>query len=536
MAYAVNMTIESCRAGDGESSRRYNLYMLLVIMVLAMGLRLMQWHLIDSLYRDSVNFIIHAERFSTESLQHLIQEPVHPMLLRGIHAVLFPAEVPAKAIDVASWELTVFVNGIFFTLICLWLLFAIGRYLHSPEAGLWAAFFLAILPYGVEYSINGLSELPFVAMLLACVYLVMKSGETNGKWQVLTAGILAGILILARKEGFILIPIVMIYLLCRRDLKILDRVKLTMFFLFGAGGMLGIYYLVGGQFYWFSEYVKTLRKLANRNFSKQACMEGEQLILALHWIGKKYEFAIMPVTGWFKLSGFIPAILVLTYLFKRHRIKVNAGVGLLFLYALVHFTMVCAQTILTKYFVTRYLFPVCIILFPVAGVMMAEILGRIHLKFKESGRYSHIGLIIAIIMTAVFAGEIFQNGMTGRHSEVLSASLWLKANTPQKAIIFVTDDRVGFYSQRHWRNVVTHRLAGEILALPKFQDVTYLAISYKEREKGYVQLNLNHLQQRRNIQADVVQTFSDKKNKVTIYELKTNARSGGSEPTTSPKR
>lgn len=536
MAYAVNTTIESCRAGDVESSKRFNLYILLGIMALAISLRLMQWHLIDSLYRDSVNFIVHAERFSAESLQHTIQEPMHPMLLRGMHTILFPREISNQAINVASWELTVFADGIFFTLICLWLLFAIGRYLHSPQAGLWAAFFLAILPYGVEYSINGLSELPFVAILLTSAYLVIKSGGTNGKWLVLTAGILASLLLLTRKEGFILIPIVMIYLLYRRDLKILDRVKLTVFFLLGAGGSLGIYYLVGGGFYWFSEYVETLRKLANRNFSKQACAEGERFILALHWIGKKYEYVILPIMGWFKLSGFIPAILVLIYLFKRHRMKITAGVGLLFLYALVHFTMVCAQTILTKYFVTRYLFPVCIILFPVAGVMMAEILGRIHLKFKESGRYSHIGLIIAIIMTAVFAGEIFQNGMTGRHSEVLSASLWLKTHTPENAIVFVTDDRVGFYSQRHWRNVVTHRLAGEILALPKFQDVTYLAISYKEREKGYVQLNLNHLQQRRNIQADVVQTFSDKKNKVTIYELKTNARSGGSEPTTSPKR
>jgi 4-amino-4-deoxy-L-arabinose transferase-like glycosyltransferase len=378
---------------------------------------------------------------------------MHPLMLRGIHAVLFPREIPMPAINVSSWELTVFADGIFFTLICLWLLYAIGKYLHSPAAGLWAAFFLAILPYGVEYSINGLSELPYAAFLLLSVYLVLRAKEKKERLLMLLAGVSVSILILTRKEGIILIPIMVLYILCRRSIVFKQKFKISAFFLIGTGLLLGSYYLIGGRFYWFSDYVRLLAKLTHQIFSQQAYTGEERSIFALYWIGKKYEFLTLPVGGFFKLSGFIPAILFVTYLFKQRRLNVNSGINLLILYASLHFAMICAQTILAKFLVTRYLFPVCMILFPIAGIMMVELLGRINLKSGKSINHHRIGLIVAQILAFLFILETIQNGFTSRHPETLTAAKWLEANTPVNTLIFTTDDRVGFYSRRPWKNV-----------------------------------------------------------------------------------
>jgi hypothetical protein len=489
-------------------------------MALAVGLRLIQWNLIDSLYRDTVNFIAVAERFSAESLKDPVQEPMHPLMLRGIHAVLFPREVPTPAINVSSWELTVFADGIFFTLICLWLLYAVGKYLHSPATGLWAAFFLAIIPYGVEYSINGLSELPYAAFLFLSVYLILRAKEKNGELLTLIAGACAALLILTRKEGVILIPIMVLYILCQRCINFSSKFKMSAFFLLGTGLLLGGYYLVGGRFYWLSDYVRLLTKLTHQIFSQQACTGDEQSIFAIYWIGKKYEFLTLPVGGFFKLSGFIPAILFVIYLIKHRALNVNYGINLLILYASLHFAMICVQTFLAKFLVTRYLFPVCMILFPIAGMMMVELLGRANLKFRKPANHHRSSLIAAIFLAFLFILEIIQNGLTSRHPETLSAARWLEANTPVNTLVFTTDDRIGFYSHRPWKNVGLYNVLYDVPTLPPHNSVTYVAASHKSDEKDRVALHMNQFPSLRNLQADLVRSFSNKNNQVTIYRLR----------------
>jgi hypothetical protein len=514
----MERTIEAGAVNPPTQKNVSAIYTLLLIMLLALTIRLIGWNLIDSLYRDTVNFIVLAEKFSAESFSDTVQEPLHPLILRGIHTILFPRDVSGPIINQPAWELTVFALGIFFTLICIWLLYAIGRHLHSPAAGLWAAFFLAIMPYGVEYSVNGLSELPFLALILLSIYLVMKSGMKNG-WLILLAGLSAALIVLTRKEGFILIPIILLYLLCRRQIGFPRKLKLSALFLAGAAAVFLAYYLIGGRFYWIEQYIEVLRKLTNRRFGTQACMGDPNYILALHWIDKKYEYLTMPIAGWFKLSGFVPAILFLVYLVKRRSLKVSPGVGLLIAFAIFHTLMVLAQNIVTKAFVTRYLFPACVVLFPIAGLMLAEIIIKINLKYGKPAEHRRAGLITAFILLAALTTETIQNCYTSRHPEILAAARWLDQNTHEDVFLFASDDRVGLYCHRPWENAKLHYLASEIQTLPDAKDGVYLAIDHKKHEKGYVQSRLNLLRDQNDILAEPVRDFARKNNVITIYRL-----------------
>jgi hypothetical protein len=491
-----------------------------MIMILAMGLRLMQWSLIDSLYRDSVNFTVLAERFSANSLRDTIQEPIHPLVLRGIHDLLCLGQTQSPASNIFFWELTAFVDGLFFTVICLWLLYAIGKHLHSPAAGLWAAFFLAIMPYGTEYSIQGLSELPFTAMLLASVYLVMKSVGANKSWWLIpAAGAFAALMMLTRKEGFVLIPIIVLYLMFSRQIGFAQRLKLTLLFLSGVAGALGGYYLIGGRFYWFSDYAHTLKKLANRNFFEQACIDGGLSILALHRIDKTYEYLTMPIAGWFKISGIVPAILFLIYLGKRGTLKINAGTGLLITYAGVHLVMVCVQTVLAKFFVTRYMFPICVILFPIAGVMMTQLLAAVNLRYGKPANHRRISLIVAAIMGVLLTAETIQNGYSSRRTEIRSAGRWIEENTPGNTRIFTTDDRVGFYCCRPWEKFNIPGVPNDKQIREIIQGNVFITICHKMDERNSVQSAVKEFEHSQNIQARPVKVFTDKKNEVTIYRL-----------------
>lgn len=490
---------------------------ILLIFIVALAVRLAAWNLIDSLYRDSVNFIVHAAQFSTESLRDKIQEPMHPLILKGIHRVLFPREADSKALNQSSWEFSVFVDGLLFTLICLWLLFAIGRHLHSPEAGLWAAFFLAIMPYGVEYSINGLSEFPFLALLLLSMYLVLKSQVQYGGWMFL-AGLCSGLIVLTRKEGIVLIPVILLYLFFRRKTQEARPLRSAVFFAVAIVGVVVTYYLIGGRLYWIDRYLEVLWKITNRRFGLQA-MGDEHYVLGLHWIENYHDYLTRPLGGWFKLSGFFPAILFVIYLVKRRSLKINPGAGLLVGYAGAHVLMTLSHNLITKCFVTRYLFPVCIVLLPLAGIMLTEILIHINLKYGKPATHRKAGLITGFIFLAVLTGETIQNGYSSRHPEILAAARWLGQNVEENTLVFTSDDRVGFYSGRPWQNVILYKLSSEIQALPSTNHVTYLAISHKSDKKAYAQARLNELKKHRNIRADLVEVFADRKNDVAIYRL-----------------
>jgi hypothetical protein len=82
-----------------------------------------------------------------------------------------------------------------------------------------------------------------------------------------------------------------------------------------------------------------------------------------------------------------------------------------------------------KYFVTRYLFPVCVVLFPIAGLMLAEILVKINAKCGKPAGHRQAGLIFAVIFTVLLVAETFQNSYTGRHPEILDAARCLREHT-----------------------------------------------------------------------------------------------------------
>jgi hypothetical protein len=487
-------------------------------MLMALMIRLVAWDLIDLLYRDTVNFIVCADKFSAESLRDTVQEPLHPLILRAVHTILFPRDVSGPVLNQPAWELTVFATGMIFTLISLWLLFAIGQYLHSPAAGLWAAFFLAVIPYGTAYSIHGLSELPFLAMLLLSLLLVMKSLKKNA-WLIFVAGICTAMLFLCRKEGLILIPVILLYLLCLREITFSRKTRLAGLFLLGAGILFIAYLLLGGQFYWASDYIETLQKLTHRRFGMQACLCDSDYILALHWFRRKYDFLTMPLAGWFKLSGFVPAILFLIYLFKRRSIRIKPGAGLLITFAAFHLLIVIPQNLIANFFVTRYLFPVCIVLFPIAGLMLAEILIKINVNCGKPAEHRRAGLIFAFIFTAALVAETIQNCYTDRHSEITQAADWLRIMTPSDSSVYTTDDRIAFYGNRTFQNVRLYAFSGEIHGLPRSVNSTFLVLEYKHNKIDEVGSELQRLQTCKNILAEPVQTFTRKNGVIHIYRL-----------------
>ncbi len=423
----------------------------LCTLLLALILRLVCWWAIDTIYRDSVGFILDATRANQKSfLQDRYQEPIYPLAIFAVHKVLFPHEGRTELLNSSGWELAAFTVTMISTVVCIWMLFAIGRLLHSPAAGLWAAFFLAIQPFAIRYTVHGLSEMPFMAVVLTGLYLTMIS-QTRKYGLLFLAGVTAMVLVLIRKEGIVLAGTIFLYLVFQRQFPSPPRTRSILAFGAGFLTVLAAFLLIGGRFNWLGSYFEVLHwnRLA-KTFS--VASDGQpQYILASLWMSSPYEFLIQPLAAWIKMSGFFPAILFIVYLLRRRHLQVGKGAWLLSLYFVLHLAAVMTQMFRQELLVTRYLFPPAVVTFPLAAIALVEIIRRLNLKLGRPEDNRRVSAIISLVMILALVPESLKNSFTDRRPQIRAAANWLTKNIPFDAVVFTDEVRAGFYCQCRWK-------------------------------------------------------------------------------------
>ena len=488
------------------------------VVVLAAGVRLVYWLTSPSVLRDTVGFIARAAEFTDRTfLQHPVQEPLHPVLIRLAHRLLFPRAFDLGPPDPFAWELAAFTVGMVTSLACLALLYGLGRRLHSPAAGLWAAFFFAVQPYAVIYSVNGLSETTFLAFVLLAVLLTLAADDNRNRW-LLAAGAAAMLALLVRKEGIVLLAAIAIYLLLAKPIRPRRRLGQTAAFLAGAGALAALYWLIGGRFLWFGEYLQCFdfRYTIDRFFGPA---EGQPNAQASLWISSRYQFFIPLILAWFKQSGFLPVALFLVFALQRRRFPLRPGAILFAIVIVLHLTMVMVQIFGTHRVVSRYMFPPAVMTFPVAGAVLACWLQSLADRTGRPARRFHLSL--ALILIALLVPEALQRGFSGHRDEIHRTGQWLARNTRADDYLFVEDCRINFYGGRYGATTSIKEM-GEHITHARHRGLDRCLFVLRDSEgKNHVLRHLRYrLDQRGDLAAETLASFDGPSGKLSVLRIR----------------
>lgn len=514
----------------GTMSRAWVAAALSCVAVFAVAIQWTSWQVTDCVARDSIGFIMRAAEFSSQSLRDTVQEPVHPFVLHLLNRIVSPTG-NSSIQDHASWELTLFLDGLIFTLSASAFLYLIARRLHSAAAGVWAAVFFVVMSYTTEYAIAGLSELPYLAFLLAAIYCVIRSNDSHRASFLVAAGGLAAILLLTRKEGFILIPLVVAYLFLQHRTARKDAIRCIAAFAIGVGVSLVAYYAIGGRFFWFEEYAGVLKKLAGRRFGALTCVDAGRFILADYWIRKNHEYLVVPLFGMFKLCGFVPAILLAVYLFCRRSFPLRSGSAIVFLYAAAHIVLVCAQMTVTRCFVSRYMFAACVVLFPVCAVVMTYLMHRLSERLKLPSP-SMVAAVTMAVMTLAFSAETIQNAFSNRRPEIHSAAEWLTRHAASGERVIVSDVRIGFYSGHPWTSLAFREPLADIAKVLQKHRSGLFALTYRTTIQKRFHDRIRHQINKRGLTIQAMQILPSRKTETLLLRLGTRT----AEPATTPPK
>ncbi|NLE30039.1 MAG: glycosyltransferase family 39 protein [Phycisphaerae bacterium] len=503
------------------SANRSNITILMMIVFLGLGVRLVGWNIIDTIYRDTVGYIECAAKWQqSHFLKSSYQEPLHILVIRTAHRLLFPHESVGVPLNPASWELAAVTADILFSLGSIMVLYGLGKRLHSPAAGLWAAFFLAIQPFGVIYAINGLTEPVYVFFMLTSLYFAL-TANPHCKFHFFLIGMWMFLSLLVRKDGIILPGVIGAYIFVLKEVKFIGKIKLFFSFLLGIVFVTGVFLLIGGQFNWLGYFVfavdwnaifqKTLFRSAGDTAMILATMRNP------HWL----EILYLPPAGWVKLAGYFPAIFFMMFLCKRGNFHFNRS-ALLFVFAFFfQLALVYAFTVKFDFFTTRYLYPATVVVFPVAGAVLAHLLGNLNAKMRQ-GNIIQVSVVAGGIIFITLVSTLMVSCFHLRRPEIQAAAQWLAVNTPTDSVVGVTDNRIGFYCRRaphfiseyFYEDILRSMLSSTQL------DRCYLAVYFDKKEPKEIHQRLMNVATLFKFEPVLVKSVDFPKKQVDLYKLR----------------
>jgi len=418
---------------------------LILILLLGLGLRITCWNIQDTLYEDSIGYIMDASTLTSDSLlRSQFQEPLHPLILRLAHKIFFPGDVSTNPVNPAAWQTAAFAATLTFSLLSIILIYILGTQLHSKTAGAWAALFTALQPYGIIYAVNGLTESSYIVFFLLALCLALRKSPSLNRLLIL-AGMSSFLALLIRKDGVILPGIFVVYLLLQKDRSLTNRFLGLLLFFLGFLGGAACYASIGGRFYWLTPYLSSLTAVWRLPIFDRTPLSV--LPLATIWGVSHSKIPFLLLAGWFKLSGFIPATLFVLF-FLYPRCWSSSRKTLLPLFAFVfQIALVVGFTLKMGYFTTRYLFPAAVVTFPVAGIALAEMLKKIREKYP-TWSLTQASLPFALLTLAILIPSVLVSAYHQRRPEILAAAHWIATNSPPDSVLYAGDNRIGFYCLR----------------------------------------------------------------------------------------
>ncbi len=175
----------------------YRIVFLFIILVLATTFRLIHF---NSLGYNS-DEAVYAGQGSALAQAPIFKDifPVfraHPLLYQFILSIFF------GAFGVQDWLGRLVSIGV--GVATVWLVYIIGKALYGVRAGLFAALFIALMPYHVIPTRQVLLDGPMVFCSTLALYLMVRFGETQRPLWLYAAGAGMGLTVLAKETGILL--------------------------------------------------------------------------------------------------------------------------------------------------------------------------------------------------------------------------------------------------------------------------------------------------------------------------------------------
>ncbi|MFL5328482.1 MAG: hypothetical protein ACJ8C4_06165 [Gemmataceae bacterium] len=174
----------------------------LVIALVALGLRVWVVARSEVAARDSINFIRYALRFESEPFTKVLREAEQPP---GYPLAVLAASWPVRAwrgtTDPAGMALAAEIASLCFGVLLVIPMALLGRNLGGPLLGLLAAALFQCLPSWIRLTSDGLSESTFLFWSASALWLAARAFSGGPLWTMLGCGLAAGCAYFTRPEG-----------------------------------------------------------------------------------------------------------------------------------------------------------------------------------------------------------------------------------------------------------------------------------------------------------------------------------------------
>jgi 4-amino-4-deoxy-L-arabinose transferase-like glycosyltransferase len=201
-------------AATAQARRWRDAYSLLVLLLLAAGLRTWLFCHTAVAARDSIGFIRIAWLLRhqpwADVLRHSEQHPGYPVLLLLVsYPVRLLLHGPEALVMQFSAQLTSVLAG---TLLVV-PMFYLGRELFGRTAGFWASVLFQVLPASCRVLSDGLSEATFLLFAATALYLAVRGLRTRSPGTFALCGLFGALAYLTRPEGALIVGLTGVVLL-----------------------------------------------------------------------------------------------------------------------------------------------------------------------------------------------------------------------------------------------------------------------------------------------------------------------------------
>lgn len=189
------------------SKRRVVPAVVIAVVLVALPIRCLLFFNSAMVSRDTVTFIWYAQGLGHDfmgTLRAQDQHPFYPFLIAGIHAIssTMAQAWPEVALDaITAWSLAAASVTVIFGTVAVALVYALTRTLFDARVGLWAGILTALAAEFCQFSADGLSDMPHLALFLGAMLTATRAlRRGHAGWALLT-GVLSGLAFLTRPEG-----------------------------------------------------------------------------------------------------------------------------------------------------------------------------------------------------------------------------------------------------------------------------------------------------------------------------------------------
>lgn len=180
---------------------------LALIVVLAAGIRLVQAARLEAISRDGAFYVRFARELASEPGRAMRAQLAQPGFSVALLAVNRTVGHWLSADPVLAWERSGQLVALAGGIAVVPLIFALARTLYDARIGFIAALMAAAWPHAVALSADVLTDMPHLALYIACLLLSIRAVAENRLASLASCGVVSAVAYLFRQEALAL-PIV----------------------------------------------------------------------------------------------------------------------------------------------------------------------------------------------------------------------------------------------------------------------------------------------------------------------------------------